>query len=228
MLFPTLALIDGDLVNLILIMVVVLGVFSRFGQASPLVLKSWYASDKPLPDGSYIHITGRRAGLVGFLFSLLGIDPVTTLKVTNKRIEFHSSSLTGTFHRITPLNSVSSSYFGFSKPLVASIVVGVVAGVVIAGVAGMALFGAMSPDFGIRRGTASLLTMLVGLGGGGVMAFIYYKFNVTQTVGFVELSGDNYYIRFKPSVIEGVSVNEAKAKYAAELIQHFIQSRVDR
>ncbi len=214
---------NSETVTLIIIVIAVLGALGRFSQASPLVLKSWYASDKPLPDGSYVRITGRRAGLVGFLFSLLGIDPVTTLKVSSQRIEFHSASLTGSFHRITPLNSVSSSYFGFFKPLVASIVVGIIAGVFIALVAGMTL------DFSMNhRGMASFLTMLIGFGGGGVVAFIYYKFNVTQTVGFVELSGDNYFICFKPSVIEGVTVDEAKAKYAAELIQHFIQARVDR
>ncbi|NBV55262.1 MAG: hypothetical protein EBR70_01505, partial [Verrucomicrobia bacterium] len=91
------------------------------------------------------------------------------------------------------------------------------------------LVAGMTLDFSMNhRGMASFLTMLIGFGGGGVVAFIYYKFNVTQTVGFVELSGDNYFICFKPSVIEGVTVDEAKAKYAAELIQHFIQARVDR
>ena len=76
-----------------------------------------HASDKPLPDGSYIHITGRRTCIVGFVFALLGTDPAKALKVTNKRIEFHSSSLTGTSHRITPMGPVSSSYFGYFKPL---------------------------------------------------------------------------------------------------------------
>jgi len=225
MLTPTLAFLAGETATMILVAVVVLGVLGRFGQSTPLVLKSWYASDKPLPDGSFIHITGRRAGLVGFLFALLGIDPVTTLKVSNKRIEFHSASLTGTSHRITPLSSVSSSYFGFFKPLFSSIAVGVVAGLIIALIVGIVRGFVFGMNYG---GAASLLTMLIGFGGGVVVAFIYYKINVTQTVGFVELSGDNYYIRFKPSVIEGISVDEAKAKYAAELIQHFIQTRADR
>ena len=203
-------------------MVVFLVIAGRASPPAPLVLKSWYASDKPLADGSYIQITGRRAGFVGFVFALLGIDPVTTLKVSSKRIEFHSSSLTGTFHRITPLGSVSSSYFGFFKPLFASLVVGVIAGVFIGFIVGSVA------GFTMDYSTGKLLALLGGLGGGGATAFFYYKFNVTQTVGFVEISGDNYYIRFKPSVIEGVSVDEAKAKYAAELIQHFIQTHADR
>jgi hypothetical protein len=203
------------------LIVIVLVILGRFSQPAPLVLKSWYASDKPLPDGSFIQITGRRAGIVGFVFALLGIDPVTTLKVTNKRIEFHSSSLTGTSHRITPLGSVSSSYFGYFKPLFSALVIGLILGVIIAFVLG----AIMGFD---RGGAAGMLGGIVGIGLGAVIAFVYYKINQTQTVGFVELSGDNYFIRFKPSVIEGVTVDEAKAKYAAELIQHFIQTRVDR
>jgi len=203
------------------LIVIVLVILGRFSQPAPLVLKSWYASDKPLPDGSFIQITGRRAGIVGFLFALLGIDPVTTLKVTNKRIEFHSSSLTGTSHRITPLGSVSSSYFGYFKPLFSALIIGLILGVIIAFVLG----AIMGFD---RGGAAGMLGGIVGIGLGAVIAFVYYKINQTQTVGFVELSGDNYFIRFKPSVIEGVTVDEAKAKYAAELIQHFIQTRVDR
>jgi hypothetical protein len=221
MLTPTLAFLNGEAATMILVAVVVLGILGRASQPTPLVLKSWYASDKPLPDGSFIQITGRRAGLVGFIFSLLGIDPVTTIKVTNQRIEFHSSSLTGTSHRITPLSSVSSSYFGFFKPLFSALSIGLFFGLVLA----LVLGSVMGMD---RGGAAGMLGALVGLGCGAVVAFIYYKINVTQTVGFVELSGDNYFIRFKPSVIEGISVDEAKAKYAAELIQHFIQTRADR
>lgn len=219
MITPTLAIIDGQTPIIILVAVVAFAVFGRFSQPAPLVLKSWYASDKPLPDGSFIQITGRRAGIVGFVFALLGIDPVTTLKVTNKRIEFHSSSLTGTSHRITPLGSVSSSYFGYFKPLFSALVIGLILGVIIALVLGAIMYGG---------GAAGMLGGIVGIGLGAVIAFVYYKINQTQTVGFVELSGDNYFIRFKPSVIEGVTVDEAKAKYAAELIQHFIQTRVDR
>jgi len=208
--------------NAVLFLIVIVLVFlGRFSQPAPLVLKSWYASDKPLPDGSFIQITGRRAGIVGFVFALLGIDPVTTLKVTNKRIEFHSSSLTGTSHRITPLGSVSSSYFGYFKPLFSALIIGLILGVIIAFVLG----AIMGFD---RGGAAGMIGGIVGIGLGAVIAFVYYKINQTQTVGFVELSGDNYFIRFKPSVIEGVTVDEAKAKYAAELIQHFIQTRVDR
>ncbi|MEY4272528.1 MAG: hypothetical protein RL250_1394 [Verrucomicrobiota bacterium] len=221
MITPTLAFLNGEVASIILVVVIVLGLAGRATSPAPLVLKSWYASDKPLPDGSFIKITGRRSGLVGFIFALLGIDPVTTLSVTNKRIEFHSASLTGTFHRITPLGSVSSSYFGFFKPLFGALAVGIFVG----GVLAMIMGAVMGYD---RGGSAGMLGVLIGFGVGTLVAFIYYKFNVTQTVGFVELSGDNYFIRFKPSVIEGVSVDEAKAKYAAELIQHFIQTRVDR
>lgn len=222
---PILSFIDGEAFGgLVLLAVIVLAVLSGRSQAgSPLVLKSWYASNAPMADGSFIHITGRRSGFIGWLFALLGIDPVTTLKVSATRIEFHASSLTGTAHRITPLGSVSSSYFGYHKPLFAAIFVGLFVGFLSMSLIGLVIFAIVGPG-----AAGTLLGLLSAAVFGILAAFLYFKFNKTQTIGFVEVSGFGCEIRFKPSVIEGVNVDEAQAKYAAELMQHLIQSRVDR
>lgn len=225
MLTPVLSFIDGETFGgLVFLVVIVLAVLSGRGQVgAPLVLKSWYASNTPMADGSFICITGRRAGFVGWLFALLGIDPVTTLKVSATRIEFHASSLTGTAHRIAPLGSVSSSYFGFHKPLFSALFIGLFFGLLAVGLCN-GIFS-MVLGFGFA---AAALAFLIGCVVGLLLAFLYFKFNKTQTMGFLEVSGAGCEIRFKPSVIEGINVDESQAKYAAELMQHLIQTRLDR
>lgn len=219
-----LAMLDGSDVGAIIVIVVIALALAGRGQiGTPLVLKSWYANSTPMPDGSYICITGRRSGFVGWLFALLGIDPVTTLKVSATRIEFSAASLMGRAERITPLSSVSSSYFGFHKPLFAALFIGVFFGLLACGLFSAVLMVAFGPSL-----FAQLLSLMLGFATGLLLAFLYFKFNKTKTIGFVEVSGFACEIRFKPSVIEGVSIDEAQAKYAAELMQHLIQARLDR
>jgi hypothetical protein len=224
MITPVIAIIDGPAFWSIVPFIVLASFLANRGRGgSPLVLKSWYASNTPMADGSFICITGRRSGLMGWILAVIGIDPVTTLKVSATRVEFHSSSITGTAHRITPLTSVSSSYFGFHKPIARAIAAGFLVFVIFGVVASAILGGVMgNPEVGA----------IVGLLGGGLVgvaaALLYLYFNKTQTIGFIEVSGDICEIQFKPSVIEGVNVDEKQAKYAAELMQHLIQTRLDR
>jgi hypothetical protein len=220
MITPIIAIIDGPVFWSIVPFIFLASVFANRGRSgSPLVLKSWYASNTPMSDGSFICITGRRSGIMGWILAVIGIDPVTTLKVSATRVEFHSSSITGTAHRITPLTSVSSSYFGFHKPIGRAIAAGFLAFVIFAALTGAFLgMEAFAP--------------VVAIIGGGLLGFaaalLYLYFNKTQTIGFIEVSGDICEIQFKPSVIEGVNVDEKQAKYAAELMQHLIQTRLDR
>jgi hypothetical protein len=220
MISPVIAVIDGPALWAIVPFIVLASVFANRGRGgSPLVLKSWYASNTPLADGSFICITGRRSGLMGWILAVIGIDPVTTLKVSATRVEFHASSITGTAHRITPLTSVSSTYFGFHKPIARAIAAGIFC---------FFIFAALISFF---LGMTALAPVVAILGGGLLgfaVALLYLYFNKTQTIGFIEVSGDICEIQFKPSVIEGVNVDEKQAKYAAELMQHLIQTRLDR
>lgn len=220
MFVPSIGMINApDFGGVLLLLIIALSLASRGKGGSPLVLKSWYASNTPMTDGSFICITGRRSGLMGWILSVIGIDPVTTLKVSATRVEFHASSITGTAHRITPLTSVSSSYFGFHKPIARALVVGflvfVISGLLFSFILGTTMLG-------------PVVAILSGLILGVASALLYLYLNKTQTIGFSEVSGDICEIQFKPSVIEGVNVDERQAKYAAELMQHLIQTRLDR
>lgn len=194
---------------------------SRAGVGSPLVLKSWKASDKPDADGNFIVISGRRSGILGWFLAVIGIDPVTTIKVSAKLIEFSSTSISGNSVQITPLCSVSSSFFGYRKPWFMASLIGLIFGT----------FASVLLSILMRDSDSSISVIISTLFFfifGSLAAFLYFKFNRTQTIGFFEIGGKASGIQFRPSLIEGINVDENQAKYAANLMQFLIQTRLDR
>jgi hypothetical protein len=178
-----------------------------------LVIKKWAVNTRPIDDkGTFISITGRKAGFVSWLLSVLRIDPVTSINVSVSRLEFKSASLAGTEHRVIPLESISSSFYGYHKPWKE-------AGAII----GLAFFlGSMLAKEG--NGSAFLLCLMLGIG----IAAVYYFLNRSMTLGFIEVSGHASAIQFKRSVIEGIDINEEEARKVCELTQKLIESKARR
>lgn len=186
---------------------------------SALVIKSWKAESKPIDDkNNYVSITGREGGLVAWILSLLGVDPVTTIRVGMDRVEFSSSSLSGTQSRLIPLQSVCSTYYGYHKPWKSA--VGIVLGFLFAG---SSIASAAMRD-GNGGGSIVLWAALLGL----VFAVVHYFLNRTLTLGFVENSGVVMGIHFKRSVIENVDINEAQAKSVCTIVQRLIEAKERR
>ena len=91
-----------------------------------LVLKSWSASATPDAAGVYVNIVGRQAGLISWLLSLMGIDPITSIEIKGDIIHFAQGSLEGTERRVIPISSVCSAYYGYKKPWKEAVAIGVV------------------------------------------------------------------------------------------------------
>ena len=84
---------------------------------SSLVIRDWRAETKPVDsDGNFVLIIGRNGGLLAWLLSLIGVDPTTRLLVGMDRVEFTTSSLSGTETRLIPLECICSTYYGYHKP----------------------------------------------------------------------------------------------------------------
>jgi hypothetical protein len=81
-----------------------------------LVLKEWRVKDSTGPNDPKIVIIGRQAGLFGFLFSLIGIDPTTAIGVYPGFIAFRQGSWSGQTRHVTPHHHVCSTVFGYTKP----------------------------------------------------------------------------------------------------------------
>ena len=188
-----------------------------------LVLKQWMAHDTPVDSaGNYIVITGRESGLIAWFLARVGVDPTTTIKVSLKRIEFRSSSLSGTNNRIIPLQGVCSTYYGYYKPWKKAL------GLFIALM--WLISSAMSPlllingNFTQRSFGIFMIATLFSI----VIALVYYFLNRTLTLGFVENSGVVSGIMFKRSVIENIDINEKQARYACELTQAIIERTLNK
>lgn len=175
--------------------------------SQPLVIKEWKANNEAVDaDGNFIVITGRQGGLIAWLLALMKVDPVTSIKVSPERVEFASASLSGTEHRMIPILSVCSAYYGYFKPWKSAL-----------GIFLFFLFFSTQTD----SPSVVIVVFLFGLG----VSLLYYFLSRTLTLGIVESSGVVSGIRFKRSVIEGVEITPIQAAYICQIIQFLIESK---
>jgi hypothetical protein len=90
-----------------------------------LVIKKWYASDKPNDKGAFVHLVGREAGLFAWLLSVIGLDPTTEIEITKDMIVFTAASLEGRTTRVIPMQSLTSAFYGYEKPWKLALLIGV-------------------------------------------------------------------------------------------------------
>ena len=192
----------------VVVVPLLLSVFARAtgaaGAAPTLVIRKWYASGDPNSDGVYVSIEGRRAGLIAWLLSIVGIDALSELQVNAETVEFRSASLAGGVRRIIPLSSISSTIYGYSKPWMQTLVIFAITAAIIYPLAQSLVGG-----------------VFLGL----IIAIIYFVLNSQLTVGLVEESGHGHIIQFKRSVIENKEINEAEAERVCRIIQALVQAR---
>ena len=81
-----------------------------------LVIKQWECGREANEQGNYVHLVGREGGLISWLLSLIGIDPVSEVEVKEDLIKFTSSSLAGKEMRIIPVKSLTQIVSSISTP----------------------------------------------------------------------------------------------------------------
>lgn len=144
-------------------------------------------------------IIGHAGGLISWFLALLKVDPTTLIRVSQGRAEFASASLSENEHRMIPIGSICSTYYGYHRPWKMALFIFLI------------LFW-----FNIPAGLTSLannqaitfLGWLLGAIIAGGVARAYYYLNRTFTLSFIKHSGVISAIKFKRSVIENVDVNE--------------------
>jgi hypothetical protein len=212
-----------------------LGLTSRSGRLPflpPVLVLKRFRVNEAATDGVLIDISGRPKGLVAWLLNVLRLDDETRMQVTATTLSIRRASLQGQNLTAIPLTQVGSTSCGFRKPL---------------GLLAIGIFIAAS-------GLLSLLGTLLGaaisrrssFGGGGDMAeslmvalvllivaalFILAYFLRKEMVMAV---GDNTTSRlvgltFRPSVIEGVSVDINRVTRAIELLnRRVLEAQLNR
>lgn len=164
-----------------------------------LVIKEWRASEKPDSNGVFVRISGREAGVVNFVLSLIGIDPTTSLTIDQSAIRVEEGSLAGFSRRVTPLGNLCSGGFGYAKPWKAAVAIGAL-GVVLGFVQSIA--GAM---------------VVVGAG-------VYYFLNKELQLLLIDVAGSvALKIEYKRSVIEGKNIDEKDGERVIQILANLLR-----
>jgi len=175
-----------------------------------LVIKSWNITSQAAAGQPYVQIVARKAGLVAYLLSLLGIDATVSFEVTARHVFFGTGSLAGFNRRYVPLNHIASTFYGLSKPWKTTVAV-----IVLSLMLGISLIGVGS------RATTVIGTLVL-FGGVGIAVAIYFL-NKSLTIGFTDVSGLSSGLAFKTSVIEGQQIDENATEGVIQLIEHLIK-----
>jgi hypothetical protein len=147
-------------------------------------------------EGAVITIRGRVSGLIAWLLTLVDIDTETTLTVTTDRFSLQRASLSGRQVVQAPLATIASTHSAYYQPVWALLMAAwfALAGLVAAALDRSDESGAKEKD------------LLAGL----IIAVVFMViFRLGRKISiFIESGGGKYYgVAFKPSVIEGVSVD---------------------
>ena len=89
-----------------------------------LVIKNWKVNNTPVPNEPMVKIQGRQAGVVGFLLSVIGMDPTVTFTVDHSKVTYTASSWSGTKRVVVPMTKVATGYFGYTRPWKEALVLG--------------------------------------------------------------------------------------------------------
>lgn len=173
------------------------------------VIKSWRVASEPDESGAYIDIKGRAPGLLSWFFSLMGIEPTVTLRVTAREFMMESGSWSGRIVNYVPLAKVSSIVHGFTKPWKEALIMLVV---FIALAAGSAQAG----GGGVAAGL-----FLIGI----ISSVLFYILNKKLTVAVFEVGGAISGLQIKRSVIEGKRLDQADAEQASGIITWLVANK---
>ena len=186
---------------------------------SALVIRSWKAADTAFDDkGTFVSIHGRKGGLVAWLLALVGVDPVTTLRITGERMELRESSLAGWKTVILPLENVDYIYHGYHSPWKKALVLFCICMIFLPPAFAM-LSGLMIP------GGASMLAGMAGLLVSTAIALLYFFLERCFVIGLASGSGDKFDVKFKRSIVESHEINAKEAAYICDMVDYLCDCR---
>lgn len=146
-----------------------------------------------------LQISGRAAGIIGFLLSLLGVSPITTFTVFFDRIELVESKLSAQSRAVFPLPSVESTVCGHRRNIAYLIFAAVLV------IVGLNL---------LIQGEAVLAIVVVLIGGILAVAFLF-----SQRLFISVYAGSQVMqLVFKEATIGGARIDRAQVMKAIDLI----------
>lgn len=150
------------------------------------------------PDGPcYVKLVGRKAGLIDWLLTLIGINTTTTLEVYEDHIEYTYGSLSGNVLEVIPLSKTSNLLCGLFRPVIF---------LVWAVIFFIAAF--------VTYGVTLILTLL--------FVFLYF-FRKSTLISIIPNSGSSTSVGFKRSLIEGQNITDEEAQQIVKIISKLVE-----
>jgi hypothetical protein len=175
--------------------------------ASPvLVLKKFTLNENK---DEFLKIEGRASGIISWILSLCGIDPVSSLSCNKQAIKFETSAIRqGKTTLNIPLVAVTGVSSGITKPF----------GLLVLGI--IFILGGIIGAIALPRyaGGAKAGSFFIGVIIGAIFLICY---NLKKTMQFGIYAGGDKPIatlRCKKSIIEGQSIDESKYESAANAL----------
>ncbi|MDR2477117.1 MAG: hypothetical protein LBD18_04955 [Treponema sp.] len=183
------------------IVVVLLAFFAGENKDGPvLVLKKFNLNEK---ENEFLQIKGRTSGVLGWILSRWGIDPVTSLSCNRQSIKFEETSIRyGKKTLNIPLVAVTGVYSGSNNPFNLLILGGVHA------------LGGIIGSIAINHVALFVFGAIIG-----GLFIVFYVFRKTMTIGIYN-GGDKpaAVICMKKGIIENLSIDELKCEAAAQTL----------
>jgi len=193
-----------------------INLFALMASRTALVVKTVYINEAGPSKGNgpptYVEITGRKAGLISWIRSLLGIDTTATFTVHEKRAVFSEKALSGNLTHFFPLASVSNLGAGYLKPFYWLFLAFVT---LAGGIVRCIIINQFSPE-------EAFVTFIVSLCVAALF-ILFYFLGKTLCLYIVANSGDTTRIFLKRSVIEGVAVDKADAARIVNIILQLVE-----
>ncbi|MDX2136855.1 MAG: tetratricopeptide repeat protein [Chloroflexota bacterium] len=154
-----------------------------------IAVKDFQFDPNGSPDGVLLEITGRTAGIVGFILDALKLGTTSSLSIRQGEVHFRFSNLAGTEVIMCPFNAIRCAEGGVSKPFW-NLVIGLV----------IALYGLFSLNTNAVTGVVVLLI-------GGAIAATYFlskDLYITFSTGSMT---DTQGLAFSEEIINGNKLN---------------------
>lgn len=171
-----------------------------FGKSAFVLSEKNFNNEGPC----FVHLKARKAGLLNFLATLLGISSSITIDITKDHITMMEKNLSGQLTDVTPITKICNFGYGYTKPILLLIMGFIV-------LMGSGFWAFMSALWFFLPG------LLVAL-----LFLLFYHLQKSMCIYWTSDGGTQGGVLVKRSVIERKSLSEAEAKQICDIVNQLI------
>jgi len=181
----------------------------RYVSGPSIVLRRFHLNEDPGAKVA-VEITGRIAGLVAWVLTLLRLQPEFELSVTDSEFMIRSASLSGMQFTYVPLGKITATVCGYQRSIWAFAFAIYFTVVFVLNLLGGFFASSNGNEMGTYMGGAFGALILAG-----IAALIYF---LSKRIVISAQTSQGHGLRFKRSVIENVSIDLPQALRAITVI----------